>query len=117
MRKKRLLILSFLTISFFIFSNNSFAAEKTITFKVDGMYCSACPAIVKKVLTNVDGVKDTTVSYSKKTAVVTFEDTKTEVTNLIQAITKAGYHAKIKSKSMTMPTVKQKPSTCQISSW
>ena len=95
MRKITLSILSFLTISFFIFSSNSFAVEKTITFKVDGMYCSACPAIVKKVLTNVDGVKDTTVSYSKKTAVVTFEDTKNDTTSLIQATTKAGYQARV----------------------
>ena len=95
MRKIILSILLFLTISFFIFSNNSFAAEKTITFKIDGMYCSACPAIVKKVLTNVDGVKDTTVSYSKKTAVVTFEDTKTDTTSLIQATIKVGYQARV----------------------
>ena len=95
MRKIRLLILSFLTISFFIFSNNSFAAEQTITFKVDGMYCSACPAIVKKALINVDGVKDATISYSKKTAVVTFEDTKTDTKNLIQATTKAGYQGSV----------------------
>ena len=95
MRKIRLLILSFLTTSFLIFSNNSFAAEKTITFKVDGMYCSACPAIIKKVLINVDGVKDAIVSYSQKTAVVTFEDTKTEVTNLTEAIAKVGYQANV----------------------
>ena len=95
MRKIRLLILSFLTTSFLIFSNNSFAAEKTITFKVDGMYCSACPTIVKKALINVDGVKDATVSYGKKTAVVTFEDTKTDTTSLIQATTKAGYQASV----------------------
>ena len=95
MKKIILSILSFLTISFFIFSNNSFAAEKTITFKIDGMYCNACPAIVKKVLTNVDGVKDVTVSYSKKTAVVTFDDYKTDTTSLIQATTKAGYKAKV----------------------
>ena len=95
MKKIILSILSFLTISFFIFSNNSFAAEKTITFKVDGMYCSACPAIVKKALINVDGVKNATVSYGKKTAVVTFEDTKTDTTSLIQATTKAGYQASV----------------------
>ena len=95
MRKIRLLILSFLTISFFIFLNNSFAAEQTITFKVGGMYCSACPAIVKKALINVDGVKGATVSYSKKTAVVTFEDTKTDTKSLIQATTKAGYKASV----------------------
>ena len=88
-------ILSFLAITFFIFSGISYAAKQTIAFKVDGMYCSASPAIIKKVLTNIDGVKDATVSYSKKTAVVTFEDTKTEVTNLTQAITKAGYYANV----------------------
>ena len=83
MRKIILSILSVLAVSLFIFSGTSFAAKQTITFKVDGMYCSACPAIIKKVLINVDGVKDAIVSYSQKTAVVTFEDTKTEVTNLI----------------------------------
>ena len=95
MRKIILSILSFLTISFFIFSNNSFAVEKTITFKVDGMYCSACPAIVKKALKSVEGVKKATVSYSNKTAVVTFDDYKTDTTSLIQATTKAGYKAKV----------------------
>jgi len=88
-------ILSFLAITFFIFLGTSYAAKQTIAFKVDRMYCSACPAIIKKVLTNVDGVKDATVSYSKKTAVVTFEDTKTDTTSLIQATTKAGYKAKV----------------------
>ena len=95
MRKIILSILSVLAVSLFIFSGTPFAAEKTITFKVDGMYCSACPAMVKKALINVDGVKDATVSYSQKTAVVTFEDTKTEVTNLTQAIAKAGYYANV----------------------
>ena len=88
-------ILSFLAITFFIFSGTSYAAKQTIAFKVDGMYCSACPAIIKKVLTNVDGVKDATVSYSKKTAVVTFDDYKTDTTSLIQSTTKAGYKAKV----------------------
>ena len=95
MRKIKLLILSFLTIIFFIFLHNSFAADQTITFKVDGMYCNACPAMVKKALINVDGVNDVTVSYSKKTAVVTFEDTKTDTKSLIQATTKAGYQASV----------------------
>jgi len=116
MRKIILSILSVLAVSLFIFSGTSFAAKQTITFKVDGMYCSACPAIIKKVLINVDGVKDVIVSYSQKTAVVTFEDTKTEVTNLTEAIAKAGYYAtRIESEPMTMPTVEQKPSTHQIS--
>ena len=79
----------------FYLSGTSFAAKQTITFKVDGMYCSACPAIIKKVLINVDGVKDAIVSYSQKTAVVTFEDTKTEVTNLTEAIAKVGYKANV----------------------
>ena len=69
--------------------------EKTITFKIDGIYCNACPAIVKKVLKSIEGVKQTTVSYSTKTAVVTFEDTKTDTTSLIQATTKAGYQARV----------------------
>jgi cation transport ATPase len=42
------------------------------------MYCASCPYIVKQSLTAVPGVKDVSVSFRNKTAIVTFDDTQTK---------------------------------------
>ena len=67
------------------------AAERTVTLAVDNMYCSACPYTVKQSLTKVAGVNEATVSYEKKTAIVSYDDQKTTVAALTVATTQAGY--------------------------
>ncbi len=67
------------------------AAEKTVTLAVKGMYCSACPYIVKQSLAKVGGVGEVAVSYEKQTATVTYDDQKTTLAALTQATTQAGY--------------------------
>jgi mercuric ion binding protein len=67
------------------------AAEQTITLAVSNMYCADCPFIVKKSLEHVAGVTNVTVSYKDKTAVVTYDDSKTDVKALTAATTNAGY--------------------------
>jgi mercuric ion binding protein len=70
---------------------SAWAASKTVTLSVPGMTCAACPITIKKALTDVDGVTDAEVSFDKKEAVVTLDDTKTSVSALIEATTNAGY--------------------------
>ena len=70
---------------------SAWAASKTVTLSVPGMTCAACPITIKKALTEVDGVTEAEVSFDKKEAVVTFDDTKTDVSTLIEATTDAGY--------------------------
>ena len=77
-------------------SSTVLAGEKTVTLTVENMYCSACPITVKSSLEAVPGVAKAVVSYASKTAVVTFEDTKTAVPALIAATTNAGYPSKLK---------------------
>jgi len=72
-------------------SSAAFAAEKTITLSVKNMYCADCPFIVKKSLERVPGVASATVSYKDKTAHVTYDDSKADVTALTTATTQAGY--------------------------
>jgi len=72
-------------------SSATFAAEKTITLAVNNMYCADCPFIVRKSLEAVPGVSKAVVSYKEKTAVVTYDDTRTDVTALTRATTEAGY--------------------------
>jgi mercuric ion binding protein len=71
------------------------AAEKTVTLKVDNMYCEMCPVTVKKSLTQVGGVIAAKVSFEQKTATVTFDDAKTTVGALVEATTDAGYPSKL----------------------
>ena len=67
------------------------AAEKTVTLAVNGMYCSACPYIVKQSLAKITGVGNVAVSYEKKTATVVYDDQKTTLAALTAATTQAGY--------------------------
>lgn len=72
-------------------ATTAFAAEKTVTLTVQNMDCAACPIIVSKSLQSVPGVTRAVVSYEDKTAIVTYEDSKTELNALITATTNAGY--------------------------
>lgn len=72
-------------------SSTAFAAEKTVTLAVKNMYCAACPHTVKASLEAVPGVAKVAVSYKEKTAIVTFDDGKTNVKALTAATTNAGY--------------------------
>ena len=72
-------------------SSTAFAAERTITLAVKNMYCADCPLIVRKSLEAVPGVTKAVVSYKDKTAVVTFDDGRTDVPALTRATTDAGY--------------------------
>jgi mercuric ion binding protein len=67
------------------------AATQTVTLSVPGMTCAACPITVKKALSRVDGVSKAEVSYERREATVTFDDTKVSVQKLTKATANAGY--------------------------
>jgi periplasmic mercuric ion binding protein len=72
------------------------ATDRTVTLQVDGMFCPSCPYIVKKTLAAVPGVKDVSVSYKNKTAVVTFDGVRTNVAALTDATFEMGYPSEIR---------------------
>jgi len=67
------------------------AGEKSVTLSVQNMYCALCPLTVQKSLQAVPGVRHVAVSYASKTAVVVYDDSKTNVNALTKATTDAGY--------------------------
>ena len=75
------------------------AAPQTVTLSVPGMTCAACPITVKKALTRVDGVSKAEVNFDKRQAVVTYDDTKTDVETLTKATADAGYPSTAKGVS------------------
>jgi len=80
----------------FAFADAAFAAVRTVTLSVPGMYCEVCPITVRKALEKVPGVSKVNVSFKKKEAVVTFDDAKTSVQKLTKATADAGYPSSVK---------------------
>lgn len=72
-------------------AGSALAGQRTVTLRIDGMTCVACPYIVKKSLTRVDGVSKVEVSYEERKAVVTFDDALAGVEALTAATKDAGF--------------------------
>ena len=66
-------------------------ASQTVTLDVKNMTCAACPITVKKAINQVPGVVSATVEYESRTAVVTFDPSKTSVEGITKATADAGY--------------------------
>lgn len=93
----KLLASTFFAIGLLAVSSAAFAAQQTVTLVVENMYCEASPYMVKKTLERVAGVAKVTVSFKDKTAVVIYDDEKTDVKALTDATAGAGYPSAPKS--------------------
>jgi len=87
-----------LTTSLLALAGIAAAGTRSVTLSVPGMTCAACPITVKKALNGVAGVTKAKVSYEKKEALVTFDDTQTNVEALTKATADAGYPSTVKAK-------------------
>lgn len=67
------------------------AATRTVTLSISSMTCPVCPITVKKALDAVHGVSKVAVNYPKKSAIVTYDDAKTNVAALTKATANVGY--------------------------
>ncbi|MHA1525027.1 MAG: mercury resistance system periplasmic binding protein MerP [Alphaproteobacteria bacterium] len=76
-------------------SSAAWAAEKTVTLAVKGMYCASCPYIVRGSMAAVEGVAKVEVSVADQSATVTFDDGKTTIAAIALASTNAGYPATV----------------------
>ncbi|MCL6452688.1 MAG: copper ion binding protein [Alicyclobacillus sp.] len=63
----------------------------TATIPVKGMTCSGCVNAVTKALTNTDGVQAANVDLQAQSATVTYDESRTSVAKLKEAIEDAGY--------------------------
>ena len=68
---------------------------RTITLGVEHMTCAACPITVRKALSHVAGVTQSTVDMEAHTATVTFDPGKTTPEALATAVSEAGFPAKV----------------------
>ena len=64
-----------------------------VELKIEGMHCTGCSSRLEKVLNNLDGVK-VQVSFEDKKAIVEYDDTKTSLDDIKEAIVDAGFEYK-----------------------
>ncbi len=60
---------------------------------LSGMYCAACSGLIEGALMKVPGVSKAEVSAAAQRAVVVWDPSRTKVSELIEAVRKAGYGA------------------------
>ena len=64
---------------------------KTTEFKISGMTCASCEEHVNHEVNKLNGIVNSTVSYENGNAIVEFEKTKTNETEIEKAINSTGY--------------------------
>ncbi len=94
--KDRLIVLALAGLFSATFLTAAYAADRTVTLSVPGMYCEMCPVTVSKALKKVNGVEKVAASYETKEAVVTFDEAKTSIEALQKATANAGYPSTLK---------------------
>ena len=71
----------------------SFAGEKKVEIKIDGMTCTGCVNKVKTSLEKADGVKSAEFSLKNSSAVILYDDSRTDESSLKKAINSTGFKA------------------------
>jgi periplasmic mercuric ion binding protein len=67
------------------------AAKRTVLLTIPTMDCATCPITIRMALMRVVGVSKAKVSYDRREARVTFDDSKTDVAALTAATKEVGY--------------------------
>ena len=61
------------------------------TYKIRGMHCASCAAIIEKELKKVEGVNSIEVNYGTETAKISYDEAKTNPEHLSEKIKPLGY--------------------------
>ncbi len=67
-------------------------AKARIVLPIEGMSCASCAATVQEALQGVGGVTQAAVNYATARAAVDYDDTQTNVAQLVQTVRVAGYN-------------------------
>ena len=60
-------------------------------FKIKGMHCASCSAIITKELSKLDGISDVNVNFATEKADINFDNSKVNVEKMNNKIEKLGY--------------------------
>lgn len=79
--------------SLLLASQLTWAKEKKTCFKVEGMTCAACVVTTKIAIKKLEGIQDIEVSLKNKSAIVNYDDSKTDPLKIKEKIDSIGYVA------------------------
>lgn len=71
-------------------------------FRVKGMHCASCAAIVQKTLKKVEGVESADVNYGTETAKIAFDEAKVDFKKLSAVVKPLGYSLEMKGGMQSM---------------
>lgn len=77
-------------------------------YNITGMTCSACSAHVTKAVSKVNGVKNVNVNLLSNNMVVEYDDTVSS-SDIISAVTEAGYGAELENNKVNTKQLKKLP--------
>lgn len=69
------------------------------TFNVTGMSCANCVNNVEKAVRKVNGVEEVSVNLIEEMMIVSFDESRTDVSSITEAVSKAGYKAELREDS------------------
>ncbi|MFW5879529.1 MAG: heavy metal translocating P-type ATPase [bacterium] len=81
---------------------------KQEVFDINGMHCASCSAIIQRTLQKNDAITSATVNLTTEKATVEYDNNKLSTDDIISAIKKKGYGAKIANSSSKKSSKKQK---------
>jgi periplasmic mercuric ion binding protein len=70
-------------------------AQKTVKLKCTEMSCQKCVKSIEKSINKLPGISDLNIDLESKIISVTFDESKTDVQSLLNAIVEAGYEAEV----------------------
>ena len=68
---------------------------KKVNLSLEGMHCSSCAAIIERSIKKLPGITQANVNFAAEKASVSFDENKTSVEDLKNAVKKAGYGAEL----------------------
>jgi Cu+-exporting ATPase len=68
---------------------------KKVELKIKGMHCISCENKIKDIILELKSVKSAKVNYTTEKAVIEFDPTKTNITNILKVIKDIGYEPEL----------------------
>ncbi|QWC00247.1 heavy metal translocating P-type ATPase [Mycoplasmatota bacterium] len=85
---------------------------KKIKLDLLGMTCASCSNAIDHVLNQEEGIKEANVNLASETALVTFDEEKLSINQIISLIQDIGYDAHLKNDSIKRISLKVEGMTC-----
>lgn len=100
-KKMRKTLIPFVILCTLLLNGFLLAGEKTVEISLPTIQCGTCVKTIGKALNKLEGFTNIDIDIENHKATVTFDDTKTDLSKIEDAISGAGYDANDKKADQT----------------